>query len=283
MAAKAHMPTKKAMQDNPRIGKVLLTLDVSPRSRTALETAAALAAELDAELAGLFVEDINLLRVGGLPFTRELGFLSHDSRTFALEDVEQALRHEAGEAQRLLAETAARLQLRWSFHIVRGKIADELFALAGELDLVVLGNRARMGMRSLGYFLVETLPGLTRPTRESRPVVAVYDGSASSHRVLELAQRLALSGSLELRLLVVASTADEFSSRAREAKILLAQAGITPVTCQYISSARTGDLATAARQEGAGVLVLYGDRRFREGEGFATLLNEIDCPVILVG
>jgi hypothetical protein len=30
-------------------------------------------------------------------------------------------------------------------------------------------------------------------------------------------------------------------------------------------------------------LVLNGDRRFREGEGFATLLNEIDCPVVLVG
>ena len=271
------------MQDNPRIGKVLLTLDVSPRSRTALETAAALAAELDAELAGLFVEDINLLRVGGLPFTRELGFLSHDSRTFALEDVEQALRREAEEAQHLLAETAARLQLRWSFHIARGQIADELFALAGELDLVVLGNRARMGMRSLGYFLVETLPGLTRPTRESRPVVAVYDGSASSRRALELAQRLALLGNLELRLLVLASTADKFSSRAGKAKVLMARAGITSAACQCITSARIGDLATAVRREGAGVLVLYGDKRFREGEGFATLLNEIDCPVVLVG
>ena len=34
--------------------------------------------------------------------------------------------------------------------------------------------------------------------------------------------------------------------------------------------------------EGAGVLVLNGDRRFRGGEGFSILLNEIDCPVILV-
>ena len=35
--------------------------------------------------------------------------------------------------------------------------------------------------------------------------------------------------------------------------------------------------------ERAPVLVLNGDERFRGGEGFAILLNEIDCPVILVG
>ena len=272
------------MQDNPRIGKVLLALDVSPRSRTALETAAALAAELDAELAGVFVEDINLLRVGELPFTRELGFLSPDSRTFGLEEVESALCREAEEAQHLLAETATRLQLRWSFHITRGQIGDELFALAGEFDLVVLGNRARMGMRSLlGYLLVEALSGQIQPARESLPVVVVYDGSSSAQRVLELAQRLALSSKLELRLLVPASTDDEFSSRASKAKVLLTRAGITPAACQRITYAGIGDLASAVRREHAGLLVLNCDERFRGGEGFATLLNEIDCPVVLVG
>ena len=271
------------MRDNPRIGRVLLALDISRRSRTALETAAALAATLDFELAGLFVEDVNLLRVGGLPFTRELGFFSHDPRTIDLEEMEQALHREAEEAQQLIAETAARLQLRWSFHIARGQIADELFALAGDLDLVVLGKCARMGMRSLGDFVAAALPGEIRAVRESRPVVAVYDGSACAHRILELAQRLALAGSLELKVLVAASTDAEFSRRASKAKVLLTRAGIVSPVCRRITPGATGELATAVRQEGAGVLVLNGDERFRGGEGFATLLNEIDCPVVLVG
>ena len=271
------------MQDNPRISKVLLALDVSPRSRTALETAAALAAELDAELAGLFVEDINLLRVGSLPFTRELGFFLHDTRTIDLKEMEQALHREAEEAQHLLAETAARLQLRWSFHIARGQIADELFALAGDLDLVVLGKGARMGMRSLVDFVAAALPSEIRAIRESHPVVAVYDGSAGAHRILELAQRLASAGSLELKVLVAASTDAEFSRRANKAKVLLKRAGIVSPVCWRITPGATGELAMAVRQEGASVLVINGDERFRGGKGFATLLNEIDCPVVLVG
>ena len=271
------------MRDNPKIGRVLLALDISRRSRTALETAAALAAALDFELAGLFVEDVNLLRVGGLPFTRELGFFLHDTRIIDFEEMEQALHREAEEAQQLIAEKAARLQLRWSFHIARGQIADELFALAGDLDLVVLGKGARMGMRSLRDFMAAALPGEIRATRESHPVVAVYDGSVGAHRILELAQRLASAGNLELKVLVAASTDAEFSRRASKAKVLLKRAGIVSPVCRRITPGATGELATVVRQESTGVLVLNGDERFRGGKGFATLLNEIECPVVLVG
>jgi len=270
------------MQNNPKMGRVLLAMDVSPRSRTALETAAALATQLGAELAGLFVEDVNLLRVGGLPFTREFGFFSGGPRTIDIVEIEDALRREAEEAERLLAETATRLKLRWSFHIARGQIAEELFALASELDLVVLGSRARMGIRSLEYWPVDALADEIQRSREIRPVVAVYDSSASARRALELAQQLALSSSLELRVLVPGSNNDQFSSRASEARALLADAGITSVVCRRIPLAGIRELATELRREKPSVLLLGIDGRFRSGEGFATLLNELDCPVVLV-
>lgn len=266
------------MRDKRNVGKVLLALDVSPRSRAALEAAAALAGELDAELAGLFVEDINLLRLSELPFTREIGTFSNVSRPIGLEQVEQALRREADEVQRLLAETAVRLRLRWSFHVTRGQIAAELFAQASEFDLVVLGKRARLGLRPFG----EEMAGTERKLKASSPVLAVFDGSASAHRALELALRLAEAIGAELRLLVPAATDEAFSHCVTEANALLARAGGNPPACRRIARAGIELLAAVAREEDCGVLVLNGDGQFRRAEGFATILNEIDCPVVLV-
>jgi nucleotide-binding universal stress UspA family protein len=267
------------MQEKRSSGRVLLALDISPRSRAALEMAAALAAELDAELAGLFVEDVDLLRLGGLPFTREIGFFSTASRPIGLEDVELALRREAEEVRHLLAEAAARQSLRWSYRVTRGRIATELFALAGEPDLIVLGKRARLGLRPLGESLAETecKPG------PAGPVVAVFDGTSPARRALELAVGLARATCAELRLLVPSATDEAFFRLAAEAKTLLARAELPAPGCRRIVSTDIAELAKAVREADAGVLVLDGDGRFRGGEGFATLLNEIDCPVVLAG
>ena len=58
------------------IRRILVGLDASPRSLSALEVACDLAARFRAELEGLFVEDIDLLRACELPFTREIRFFS---------------------------------------------------------------------------------------------------------------------------------------------------------------------------------------------------------------
>jgi len=50
-----------------KIRRVLVAMDASPHSRAALEAAIELASHFEAELRGLFVEDINMLRAVGLP------------------------------------------------------------------------------------------------------------------------------------------------------------------------------------------------------------------------
>lgn len=260
------------MVEKPERARIVLALDISPRSRAALTLAAALAAELDAELAGLFVEDIDLLHVGRLPFTREIGLLSAVSRPVEMAQVEQALRREAEQARRLLVEAAARASLRWSFQVARGRIASELFALAGEPDLIVLGKRARVGMRPLGATLEPAMA-------VTGPVLAVYDGTPSGERALQLAARLARATGVELRLLLPTADDREFMRLANEATV---RVGGAPA-CQRLIGAGVAAIAAAARHAAASVLVLNGDGRLRGGAGFATLLNEVDCPVVLVG
>ncbi len=263
------------MTETTSCGRIVLALDISPRSYAALELAAALAAELDAELTGLFVEDADLLHVGGLPFTREIGLFCPAPRPFDLRQLELALHREAEQARRLLIQAAARARLRWSFQVMRGRIASALFALAAGPDLVVLGKRPRVGVRPLRDTLVQ------RPARSAArgPVVAVYDGTPSGQRTLQLAAHLAHTREAELCLLLPAASDRAFVRLATAAAAQL-QGG---PACTRLPGDDIAGIAAAARHLDAGVLVLNGDDRLRGGAGFATLLNEVDCPVLLVG
>ncbi|HEU0188295.1 MAG TPA: universal stress protein [Gallionellaceae bacterium] len=261
-------------------GRIVLALDLSPRSRVALEMAAVLAAALDVELVGVFVEDINLLHLCGLPFTREVGLFSPGLRRFSVQEVERELNREAADVRQQLADTAARLGLRWSFQVARGQIAAELFALANEPDLVVLGKRARTGAMSLGDFFAAPGRAATQLVAASGAVLAVYDGSPTGRRALELARQIAAANGRELKVLVEAASDSEYAQREIEIKARLSG---TAALYRRIASVEPRSLAAAGRQEKAGVLVLGSDGRFRGGEGFYILLNELDCPVVLVG
>jgi hypothetical protein len=117
-------------------GRILVRLEGAPPARAAMEAAAGIAARLEAELVGLFVEDIELLHWAGLPFTREVGLASARSRPLDVKAMERTLRSLANESREALAEIAARTPLRWSFRVARGSLP-ELLAAAAEADLLV--------------------------------------------------------------------------------------------------------------------------------------------------
>ena len=125
----------------PSIRRILVALDASPHSMAALEAAAELAAGLQAELLGVFVEDVNLLRLAGLPFAREVHAFSAIPRALDSQEIERELRAQAERARRALARAAEREQVRWTFRVVRGPVLEELLAASAQADLISLGKQ----------------------------------------------------------------------------------------------------------------------------------------------
>jgi hypothetical protein len=117
--------------------RIVIGLDAGPRGRAAIEAAARLAARTQAELVCLFVEDVDLLRLAGLPFAREVGYPSAALRPLDVAAMERALRATAQEVQRTLTAIAARAPLNWSFRVARGTVLHELRAAAAGGDIVV--------------------------------------------------------------------------------------------------------------------------------------------------
>lgn len=112
----------------------------SAQAARGLDAVAETAAALEAELAGLFVENVELLHFAGLPFAREIGAFS--ARALDVRTMERRLRSQAEEARRALAAAAEGKPLRWSFRVERGSVPEQVRGALAETDLVVLlGDR----------------------------------------------------------------------------------------------------------------------------------------------
>ncbi len=264
--------------------RILVALDASAPSLAALEAAATVAAKWEAELLGMFVEDINLLQLATLPFTREVGFPSAIQRSIEPQDVERRLRVQARLSEQALARVAGRFNLRWSFRAERGQIVTQLLEMAREVDLIVLGLRGRqvagrMPRGAIGQALMSaaTQSVLLMPEgmRIESPLLVIYDGSPSSRQALAVALRQAQDG---LIVLIAAGPAER-AALAREAAALVADRGLA---ADYRSvGADPADLLRALRDESNGTLILGADQPLALAE-FCKPLLDLDCAVLLI-
>lgn len=270
--------------------RILVALDDSAHGRAALEAAAELAGRLHAELLGVFVEDINLLRCAALPFAREVGFLSGMERALDIAGVERRLKAQALRLQQALAEAAERVRVQWSFRIMRGHVAVELLSALEAADLIILGKaaqslgrqRVRLGStaRAVLAQASRTVVVLQHGMPLGRPVVAVYDGSPAAARALAVAARLAQAD--DKNLVVVITAAPEAGDRVQaQAESWLLAHGLR-ARYRYLPDAEALGLARAARAEDGRVLVLDGTNPMLQEEMLRTLLEATSCPVVLV-
>lgn len=269
------------------IRRVLLALDTAAHGRAAVEAATALAARLDAELHGLFVEDINLLRLAALPFARETHLTSASTRRLS-PDMERALRDEATRAQATMETVATRLHVRWSFQVARGQVAAQVRDAALETDLVALtfAGGVPAGLTQVAA-TIETVmrdapcPLLILPPGAGirPPYVVIYDGAPASTRALRLATQIAQAEATGVTVLLAAIDPPVLRRLRAEAEELLAG---TKVLAQYVlTQSDAPALARAVRTASTGTLFMAAASPVFDGEARRRLLRELECAALL--
>jgi nucleotide-binding universal stress UspA family protein len=276
-------------EEERAIRRILVALDASPPSLAALRAAAQLAADLDAELVGIYVEDINLLRLSDLPFAREVLAYTLASRQLNRERVERQLRMQARLARRAMEEIAQRLRLRWTFHVSQGLITNELLEAAQESDLILIGNAGWSRRKRLGstarVFAVQA-PRHTLIIQEGAhlglPVGVVYDGSPPARKTLDIAASLLRIQEGFLIAFILADHIDE--ARSLQSDISeWARSKELHVHYHWLVDSETSYLVELVRDEKCGALVLSAETLvFHEEEALAEFLDQIGCPVLLV-
>lgn len=195
---------------------VLAAIDASPQSLAALDTAAELASRLNAELRGMYVEDINLVRTAEFPFARAITS-SGQPLPLTPETMLRQLHRHADMARNAVESAGLRCNLSWSFSVVRGTVPSEIVQAASTADFVAVGrsgwsaeSATTQPLGSVPRSLVEA--GTTsllmvgeRGLRE--PLALIYDGSPSSDRAVSLAVALNGSGPRPITAIAVGRSA----------------------------------------------------------------------------
>jgi nucleotide-binding universal stress UspA family protein len=278
---------KRDAVDNPPeeqpIRRVLVALDASSHSWTALVTAARLAASLGADLEGLFVEDINLLHMAGTPITREVGFSSATIHQMDSQQIARQLRAMAARIRQMLARVAGPAEIEWSLQIRRGKVAEELVAAANmETDLLSLGRLGwPLGRRSpLGSTAQVVLQRHHSPVllasdeiRSHAPMVAVYDGSERSKCALKIAAHLVRIYESELIVLIPAATYED-AQQLREQAIEQLVRQQVHAGFQRIDQVESSELLQVLQHIHCSVLIL--------AHHYFSGLDNLSCAILLV-
>jgi len=182
-----------------KLKRILLPVDVSRDSLTALGVAFDLAEGLGGEVSGLFIEDAALLAAGSLPFAREIGSHSGIGRHIASADIQHRFRAVAEKARRAIACAGQLSKVRSSFRVAQGNVTAEILSATAEADLLVLGKAGWSvgGFRKPGKTCLAILSRSRIPVLVveygatiSPPMVAVNDGSDAGKRALDFAREL---------------------------------------------------------------------------------------------
>ncbi len=262
--------------------RILVALDGSPESRAALAAAARLAISTGAGLAGLFVEDVELLRLAGLPFAREAGLSSGVFRRLDISGIELRFRVAAERAREALREVAESSGLASSFRVARGRVVPEILAAALEADVVAAGKRSASGPpgRRLGGTLRSQIARVPAPILVgglhglfAGPLVVVSPAAAVPEEALRFVALLARAfGTPEV---VVIASAGGAAPPHVASGIRIRRRGVPP--------ASSGSLAIIPEIAEARAVILVRPEEGVAHELLVTLAEAATCPVFIVG
>jgi hypothetical protein len=264
----------------PRARVIVAVGSTSPDPLT-LAAAAQLAQAVGGELAALFVEDINLLRLAELPIAFEIGAALPTPRPLAAADVERGFKVQADELRRALAEIANALQLDFTFDVVRGKPASALFEASAEQDLIVLAGAAARAFahHPLASVVRHALRAGVK-SRRAQPVAAMLQAGPSAQRVLAAAHGLARAGAAELVLLLATNNAGD-TQLAATVENWLAEEG-SSARIIAVPDSTPENVAKLVALAGAHVLFWPADGNLEMAAAVEPLLAAISCPLIVV-
>ena len=272
-----------------RIKRLVVALDTSQQSIVALEAAADLATSLKAELRGVFVEDIELLRIADLSVAREVLYPCGTGCCIEADRLRRQLRAQASQARKALASTCERRHIRWSFETVRGNVESEVLAAASDADLLVLGRVSRPLVRQvrMGSTARAAIQGstssvlLTHARRKIRsPVVTVFHDSPCGQRTLAIAIHVAQRTGGRLTILLPEETGQKAHQYVHSQAAGLLRRRKLVIRYRKLLDAGLATMQKAIDSEASGVAIL--SECTLSSEDMQTLIEDLEYPVMLV-
>ncbi|HRK70308.1 MAG TPA: universal stress protein [Micropepsaceae bacterium] len=272
---------------------LLVALDDTPSSQSALNFALALAGQHKARLTGINVLDINWL-TRSEPTPMGAGYYKHHADQVRLQRA-----HEKAEAERKEFLTAcSTAHVTGSVILIEGQPVEEVRAAAIAHDAIVIGRdtdfHGDSGDGTPARAVGRILKGLPRPlfvTTEGahlpKRALIAYDGSNQASHALQLFVLMGLAEGLQLHLVSVHPEAGHAEKTLKSAQAYLHLHGLSVTAHPVISGGDPSDeILTRTSVTGADLLVMgaYGHRGWREtilGSCTSRLLAHARVPMFI--
>jgi len=248
-----------------KVLQVLLALDAASHNIDALETAISLASQLRAELIGLLIEDVQLLRSAKLPFAREIAAESGEERQITTDYIERALHAWSTEVQSQLAKEAQKANIKCTFRTVHNRRIETLLSETGESNLLIISHARHQ---------------LVAPIGKSDVVYLLFDGSTEAHHGVAIASDMALRGLKHVVLIDSCHGEEEYS--AKSAADWLIRHGVH-VLIQKLQGDPEKSLPPLLKKYPAALLLVPAHFPSQQApDTLVKLQNKLSCPVVIV-
>ncbi len=254
--------------------RLLVAFDANQDYQTILDIAALLAMHQQAELSALFVEDINLFHLAGLPFIYEIDRISSIEKPLDALKIARDLEKQLLQIRHLLADFKKRASVEISLTVVRGHYISEALAAAADADLLLLDRRRIRQKTTL------------KPASGKafiRPVWVIYDGSEASERCLLITGELLKSQRAELNIVINAESKEKAAELETQARQLTAEFHANK---HYfiVENNNFSSIIQCMAQRGCSILVMNTNREDKalSDQQAAVISEKAECPVLLV-
>lgn len=274
-----------------QITRVLVAVDTSAECTRALEAAAQLASHLHVGIQGIFVEDPNLLKLEGLSSSRRIslpqGFGSSEIRRGSIQ---RELQAHATRVHQILQMLSQRMQVEYEFQVKRGKMREMLNEAAGTTDLAVVESQGRSvrshmrleaSARGAADALQPSVLYLQKGVRPIQSVIAVFDGTEQSMKVLEAGAGLMSGPNAMMTVLLQTESRDEADQMQEKARQKLAPAGVD-THFRRVSPRETRWLGRMVDGMHGDIVITASGSRLLEHNTVQDVLEEVDCPVLVI-
>ncbi len=271
------------------IKRILVSLDSSSHSFAALKAAVQITRHFDANLKGIFIEDISVLNLAEMPHRSEIGEYTAIVREISGADLQQGVLIQAKWVLRTFRKLVRQEQIQGQFTVRRGDVLEIINQESETCDLLIIGKsgtnyllRRRFGSTAKALIQRRKKPILLleNGNRIGYPLIVLYHNTPLGKTCLETGRAL-LSRGDNMIVLLSKDDPDNYTENKRYLREWAADRDIS-ITLDAYQRDNLERILHQINGIKTGLLILPHTPEASQQKILNTLLNRVDLPILLI-
>lgn len=268
------------------IKKILVAVDHTSNSSTAMEYAVLFAKITKAHIHGIYVREDYWERIHPkTTFINEFTGKTHSVKNHPQQQIEAIEKR----LEKKLKQLSLLHEINHSWKSLKGQIADEILKAGDEADLIIIGRRSRslLSNKKLGSTAKAIIKQSAKPVLvlaetglEGKTICTVFDGTDNGYRALNFALAIAKKRQHKLLIITFFKKGDE-NNFNNELKQITDKTTI-PTKVAALTNGSIGNFILFAKQQNPDLLLLSKKHRMLQNNSTEMLLHYLNCAVLFM-